>query len=96
MLGIVALLEEMVNTTNWELKPRFRHTMIIALRKLLGRVAFLEKIVATTDWELEPMFRFVIDFLNKCKLLVCAVSFSHLNTYLIAMKLVLKKKRKAK
>jgi hypothetical protein len=58
MLGIVALLEKMVDMTNWELpelKPSFH--LIIALlnkRKLLGDVAFLEKIVYTTNgnWSL--------------------------------------------
>ena len=97
-LGIVALLEKMVNMTNWELKPSVR--LIIALlnkRKLLDIVAFLEKTVDMIDWKLEPMIHTVIAFLNKCELLVCDVSsFSHLNTYLIAMKLELKKKRKVK
>jgi hypothetical protein len=68
-LGIVvALLEKMMDTTNWELEPNFV-------------VVLLEKMVDTTNWELEPNFpcHLVIALLNKR---ACAVSFSHLNTFL--------------
>ena len=48
-------------------------------------VALLEKTVDTTNWEWEPNIavHIVIALLNRGKfLLACAVSFSHLNTFL--------------
>jgi hypothetical protein len=85
---VVALLEKMVNTTNWELK--LESSFRLNKRKLLGNlklgvVALLEKIVngvklnLTGDWELEPNFCFQVVI-----------------AFLIAMKLVFKKKRKPK
>ena len=46
MLSIIAFLEKMVNTTNWELDR---------LDDTLGIVAFLEKTVDTTNWELDRL-----------------------------------------
>ena len=66
ILGMVALLEKMVDTTNWEWEP----------------VALLEKTVDTTNWEWEPnvAVHIVIALLNRGKF--HTVSFSHLNTFL--------------